>query len=169
MSSVLPEESQSFPWWVSSDFHLLDTKYSCIWAWSIFSLSECAKKICIADGLVRGRRISLSCHRSVMRSHHVKSTFFCTSNVRLRYSWASELSSSEVHPMAERATSITSRFGNSLGEKVVVPVTAQLCSQLMSQAVEGFHNLNKEAQKTEPHVKSRGNFFTLLRWRWYMQ
>lgn len=50
--------------------------------------------------------------------------------------------------MAKRATSITSRFGNSPGEKMVVPVIAQLCSQLMSKAVRQFKNLNKEEQKT---------------------
>lgn len=69
--------------------------------------------------------------------------------------------------MAKRTTSIVSRFGNSPGEKMVIPVRAQLCSQLMSQAAGEFKNLNKEGHKTQPQVRSRGNFFTLL--RWYVQ
>lgn len=71
--------------------------------------------------------------------------------------------------MAKAATSTISKFSNSPGEKMVVPVIAQLCSQLVSQAVGEFKSLNEEAHKTELQVKSRDSFLTLLPWRWYMQ
>lgn len=100
-----------------------------------------------------------------MSSHHIKITCSCTSNIRLRYLHASELSSSEVHPMARKATSVLSSFAHSPGRKTVVPVgqMGQPCSRPMSQSMGEVKSLNKEARKTWHQVGSRDNFFTLRR------
>lgn len=87
---------------------------------------------------------------------------FCTSNVRLRYSCASQLPSSKVQPMVKGATSTTSKFGNSPGEKMVVPVIAQLCSRAVGEFRTWIKRHTRQLQ-----VKSRGSFLTLLPWRWY--
>lgn len=86
---------------------------------------------------------------------------FCTSNVRLRYSCASQLPSSKVQPMVKGATSTTSKFGNSPGEKLVVPVIAQLCSRAVGEFRTWIKRHTRQLQ-----VKSRGSFLTLLPWRW---